>query len=345
MIEVDRLPAVVVHRARAAGPREPHDPVPQVALERHGAAVEAAAGSGHVERCGLEAGRRFGLRIRGMAELDLAPPVGQLLGDHPMAAGPAVMEAVGRAPGVGRPAAGDDESGEVLVPGAAGAVLAKARSGRPGRDVRPELAAPAPGEVDHLVGERGGRQHRRGQPGEADRTPRLQRRPQGQEPGRRIGVEPRRVGKTQRSVREDERQAAGIASGRLPLVPESRQERGPVAVAQDEPGLSGKAPRGLGADREVRMFVQHPARHVDARGPGQRRAVGPLGQRGAPVDDLGQAPFARSQHQGLAAVVQSPALHYFTAPRVRPAMKWRCIMKNMATGGRAATMEPALIRW
>ncbi len=36
---------------------------------------------------------------------------------------------------------------------------------------------------------------------------------------------------------------------------------------------------------------------------------------------------------------------HFTAPRVRPAMKWRCIRKNIATGGSAATMLPALIRW
>lgn len=36
---------------------------------------------------------------------------------------------------------------------------------------------------------------------------------------------------------------------------------------------------------------------------------------------------------------------YLTAPRVSPAMKCFCIRKNIRTGGRAATIEPALIRW
>ena len=52
MVEVHRLPTVVVHRAGAAGPRELHDPVSHVALEGHRAAVETTLGPDHVERSG-----------------------------------------------------------------------------------------------------------------------------------------------------------------------------------------------------------------------------------------------------------------------------------------------------
>ena len=34
----------------------------------------------------------------------------------------------------------------------------------------------------------------------------------------------------------------------------------------------------------------------------------------------------------------------FVAPRVSPAMKWRCIMKNISTGGTAARIDPAETR-
>ena len=37
-------------------------------------------------------------------------------------------------------------------------------------------------------------------------------------------------------------------------------------------------------------------------------------------------------------------LCYFTAPKVSLAIKCRCIRKNIVTGGKAATIEPALIR-
>ena len=80
-------------------------------------------------------------------------------------------------------------------------------------------------------------------------------------------------------------------------------------------------------------------------GPGERRAVGSGRQRRAPMNDFGESSAARGEDERLVTVVQAPGPHYFTAPRVRPAMKWRCIRKNMATGGRAATMDPALIRW
>ncbi len=101
-----------------------------------------------------------------MAELDLTPPVGQLFGDHPVAAGPAVMEGAGFAGGIGRPAPGQDQPGEIFVAGTPGAALAEARAGRPRGALGLKLAAPAPGEVDHPVAI-GRREDRGGEPVEA----------------------------------------------------------------------------------------------------------------------------------------------------------------------------------
>src|SRR5690606_30977971 len=54
-------------------------------------------------------------------------------------------------------------------------------------------------------------------------------------------------------------------------------------------------------------------------------------------------PALGGKGDGLPGSVNSP-VHYFTAPSVKPAMKCFCIRKNMATGGRAARIEPALTR-
>lgn len=55
----------------------------------------------------------------------------------------------------------------------------------------------------------------------------------------------------------------------------------------------------------------------------------------------------RSDRQCAAACLKRRASSlpaHFTAPSVSPAMKCFCIRKNMATGGSAATIEPALMR-
>ena len=49
-------------------------------------------------------------------------------------------------------------------------------------------------------------------------------------------------------------------------------------------------------------------------------------------------------HENRGTCSNKGDFRHLTAPRVRPAIKCLCIRKNMATGGKAATMEPALIR-
>ena len=61
--------------------------------------------------------------------------------------------------------------------------------------------------------------------------------------------------------------------------------------------------------------------------------------------DFRHAEVRQSQAQRqLAGIDDNNLAHPLVAPSVRPAMKCRCIRKNMATGGRAATIEPAETR-
>ena len=77
--------------------------------------------------------------------------VGEFFGDHSVSAGPTVVEGIGLTSGVRRTAAGDDQAGGVFVPCTPGSVLAVTDAGGPWHAVELELAAPAPGYVDHLV--------------------------------------------------------------------------------------------------------------------------------------------------------------------------------------------------
>ena len=125
------------------------------------------------------------------------------------------------------------------------------------------------------------------------------------------------------------------------------QQRRAVCVAHDQSGLAGKAAGGLGTDRQVGVFVQHAAGDIDLT----------CGLQGVKSSVWGSADPNRSQQANGRHVPPEQAsgdhhlgdkcgswLSYFTAPRVRPAIKCFCIKKNIATGGRAATIDPALIR-
>ena len=57
-----------------------------------------------------------------MAKLDLAAAVWQFLYDHAVPAGPAVVQGVGLSTRIGAAARGQDQAGEMFVPGAARAV-------------------------------------------------------------------------------------------------------------------------------------------------------------------------------------------------------------------------------
>ena len=150
VVEVDRFPAIVVHRAEAVvvGPR--HDAVAQVALKGHRATIEAGLGIGDVEGGGLE--RCCGLRFHpgGVAKLDLAAAIGEFFGDHLVPAGPAIVKPVGLPLGVGATGTWDQKTGEMFMACAARAVLAVAHTGRPRGAVGLKLAGPAACKVDHL---------------------------------------------------------------------------------------------------------------------------------------------------------------------------------------------------
>ena len=73
----------------------------------------------------------------------------------------------------------------------------------------------------------------------------------------------------------------------------------------------------------------------------KRRKLFAIRQARPPVDDLRQAVLAGGENQGLTGIIEPPASHHLTAPSVSPAMKCRCIRKNISTGGSAAMMEPA----
>ena len=342
MVEIDRLPAVVVDGAGARGIGPAHDAVAQVALEGGAHGVEPARAVGGVEGGRAELASRCRLRAGGVAELDLAAPVGQLLGDHAVPAGPAVMEAPGLAGGVGSAVAEGDQGREVLVPRPARAVLAVADAGGPSVTLKLELAGPAPRHVDHAVGRLRPRKDGGSEPVEVDGAGRRQKGLRAQDVG--VGVE------VQRGDVDEAVGPVGIGEGQAAFrvlldVFEAGQEGGAILCAHDQAGLAGEGTTGLGADREVGVLVEHPARHVE-RGQGrEQRVVIPFRKRCAPMYDLRKPVVRGGEDEALAAVGEPPgAGGHFTAPSVRPAMKCFCMRKNIRTGGRAATMLPALIR-
>ena len=331
-----------MHRTGARGIGEGDDPVAQMPLKGHGATVQAIIGEHRVKRRGGKAGGRLGLDPGGVAKLHLTAAVGQLFGNHPVAAGPAVVKPVGMAGGISGASAGHDQPGEMFVAGAAGAVLAVADAGRPGGTVHLELAAPAAGEIDHLVAGLGRRKDRGREPVQVHRRGRLDLGPCLDHMGLRIDREQRAIAQHTGLIAKAQGQPGVVFLGAVEA--ELGQEGLAGGIADHQPGLAGKAARRLGAERQLRVGIEHAAGHVDGMGPGQGLQVFVVGQARPPVDHLGEVVFPGSQHQRLTGVIQTPALDHFTAPRVRPAMKWRCIRKNISTGGRAATIDPAETR-
>ena len=124
-----------------------------------------------------------------MAELDLAAPVGKLLCDHAVAAGPAIVQGVRLSARIGAAAGGHDQRGEMFVPGAARAVVAGADASGPRCADGLEFIAPAAREIDHLVGQLRAGQGRRGQPVAQDRLCCIQRGLGGDDSSLGIGAE------------------------------------------------------------------------------------------------------------------------------------------------------------
>ncbi len=340
MVEINRLPAIVMHRPRAIGSWEGDDAVAQMPLEGDRTAVDPLARVGGEERRRGEAGGGARLRPAGVPELDLAAAVRQLLGDHPMATGPAVVEGVGLAPGVGGAAQRQDQPREVLVAAPSGAALTAAAAGRPRGDARLELTAPATGEVDHLVGELRCRKDGRGEPLEIHRHVGIERCAQGEDVGRGIDGDLGLVGQPVAGVAVAQQQIFRARFNALEA--ELGQDGCAVRHPQHQPRLARKAADRFRAEREVGVGIEHAAGDVDGMGLLQHRQVLAVRQPGTPVDDLRQAHSPCREDQSLPAIVEPPGPdHYLTAPKVRPAMKWRCIKKNMMTGGMAATIEPA----
>ena len=86
---------------------------------------------------------------------------------------------------------------------------------------------------------------------------------------------------------------------------ELRQKRRAIGIAQDQAGLPGKAVRGFGADRQIRVLIQHPAGDVDHMGGVQRIKAFTLWQGRTPIDHLRQAVASGRQHKRLAAIVDA----------------------------------------
>ncbi len=128
MVEIDGLPAIVVHRAWAAGIGPGHDPVAEVALEGGGDAGLAGLAIGEEEVGGAEGRAGRGVAVPGAAHLELAAAVGELLGEEAVAAGPGELEGAGLSGGPGAAAGGEESERRMLVPGAARAGLPEARA-------------------------------------------------------------------------------------------------------------------------------------------------------------------------------------------------------------------------
>ena len=168
VVEVDRLPAIVVQGTRALRSWPGNDVVSDVTLERHRTSVQSGSGIGEIEGCRREFPARPRVDSRGVAELDLASPVRELFGHHAVAAGPAVVKRPCLALGVCRATCWHEESWKMLVAGSSRAVLAEADAWDPWRAVQLEFAAPTAGDVDHLVRVLCGRHDRSRQPEHAD---------------------------------------------------------------------------------------------------------------------------------------------------------------------------------
>ena len=119
-------------------------------------------------------------------------------------------------------------------------------------------------------------------------------------------------------------------------------DRAASVVVQDHARLPRPTACDLGTYRQGRNLIHHAAGDIHCSPVKKGRQILVLWQRCAPVQNAPKALGGLMGHQGLPVGIQ-PVEHYLTAPSVRPAMKCFCMAKNIATGGRAATIEPALI--
>ncbi len=315
-------------------------PVAQMTLEGRCTTVDPVGRKGGVERGRCEPVRGLALDPRGVAELHLAAAIGQFLGHHPMPARPAVVEGVGLALGIRGAPAGHDEAGKMLMPRPPGPAFAGADARSPGCGVHLELAAPPPGEIEHLIRKLRRRQDRRRQPVEMHRRIAFDFGRSFDEGRKRVDREVRPIVEAKRFVPVTQKQPVLAFIGIDET--EAWQKRPATCIAQDEAGLARKAARRFGADRQLRIAVEHAACHVDCMGARQCRQILRVRKPRTPIHHLGQAPAPGGEHQALSAVLQRPVSDHLTAPSVRPAMKCRCIRKNIATGGKAARIDPAL---
>jgi hypothetical protein len=111
----------------------------------------------------------------------------------------------------------------------------------------------------------------------------------------------------------------------------------------DHSGLPGPTSDNLWADRQRRIGIHHATRHIHSAQRNKRLQILVQRQSRTPIRDTGQSHVRLMYNNGLTRVIHAQIGH-FTAPSVNPAIKWRCIRKNIATGGKAATRLPALIK-
>ena len=313
-----------------------------MALERDRTTIQPGRRIGHVQRSRLKPRGRCPHNPRRMTKLHLTPPVRQFLGHHPVPARPAVMKRPSLTVGVRRPPSGHDQPRKMLVPRPACAVFAEPRTGRPRNVVQLKLAAPPTRDVNHLVRMLRCRNDRSSQPMQMYGRVRFQHRPCCQNVGIRVQSEMRLIGQPVFRVAVVQHQ--GFVRYLFRCKAELWQQGHAFGAAHDQAGLSGECAHGFGADRQVGIFIQHPARHIQMMRRRQSHRVFICRQGRAPIDHFRQSLAPGCQNKSLATVVQPPTLHYFTAPKVSPAIKCFCIKKNISTGGNAATILPALIR-
>ena len=306
VVEIDRLPAVVMHRAGCVGLRPRHDAVAQVTLETDGAAVQAGVGIGRVKRRSLEPGAGQGVAGSGVAELDLAAAVGQFLGQHAVTAGPAVVQGVRLSTRIGATAGGQDDRGEVFVPGAPGAVVAGADTGGPERRDGLEFVAPAPRKVDHLVGQLRAGQDGGGEPVTQDGRLAVQRRAGGDDAGRGVGGKAEGQGQAEVLVRVGERQGVGALG---PGLGEDGAQGRAILAAHVKARLPRKGRRGLRTQCDQRVCVQHTARQVDFGSGGNRAKVGPVRQPRTPIGAMRQTVRGGGQNDRLATGIKTIVGH------------------------------------
>ena len=224
MVKIDRLPTIVMHRAGAGGIGPLHDLVADMTLHHAAAAIEAGGRVAEQKRRAVE-GRAGTQRACCVAPLNLAAPVGQFFGDHPVTAGPTVMHTENGALGVVGPGFGKERIGRMFMPRPPGTRFAQSYAGGPGQGVQVKLARPAARDVNHLVGLLRAGQDRCREPMDANHSIRMQAG-MGGDDARRAGAEMETEGQAKGRVGDGEIKAVGQ---RRPLASaETRGEGGAV---------------------------------------------------------------------------------------------------------------------